>query len=325
VAASLVPMWLLLQPRGHLGGYFLLVALAGGALGILFGGHPVRYPAFISWSTARGETLFPLLFITIACGACSGFHALVASGTTSRQLRRETDARPIGYGAMLMEGMVAVVSLCCVMMLAPAAIGPQPKPNYIYAAGMGQFLKVAFVPEAFAVSFALLAFTTFVYDTLDVSMRLARYILQEFTGWHGRLGRWTATLASAAVPLFFVLQRTVDAAGRPLPVWRAFWPLFGACNQLLAALALVGITVWLIQAYRARWAWLVTGLPTLWMYTMSTWALLGFIRAGFFPGGRPVLPHDAVPWAALVLVLLAVLILVEAIRGFTVRPAPASA
>lgn len=130
-AASLVPVWLLLQPRGHLGGYFLYCALGAGLLGVLFGGRGVEYPAFTGWSTAKGEMLFPMLFITIACGACSGFHALIASGTTSKQLERETDARPVGYGAMLLEGMVAVISLCCLMML-PRDSGIS-NPNYIYA------------------------------------------------------------------------------------------------------------------------------------------------------------------------------------------------
>jgi carbon starvation protein len=117
--ASIVPVWILLQPRGHLGGYFLYIALAGGAAGLLLGGNPIQFPAFRGWRSPDGQTLFPVLFITIACGACSGFHSLIASGTTSKQLRIETDAKPVGYGAMLLEAMVAIVSLCCVMMLAP--------------------------------------------------------------------------------------------------------------------------------------------------------------------------------------------------------------
>ncbi|MFM8804345.1 MAG: carbon starvation protein A, partial [Planctomycetia bacterium] len=124
LVAAMVPMWLLLQPRGHLGGCFLYVALAGAAIGLVAsdrlvaGDSAIRYPAFTSWQTAKAGSLIPMLFITIACGACSGFHSLIASGTTSKQLRRETDARPIGYGTMLLEAMVAIVSLACVMVLA---------------------------------------------------------------------------------------------------------------------------------------------------------------------------------------------------------------
>lgn len=314
-AASLVPMWLLLQPRGHLGGYFLLVALVGGMLGLMFGGKPLHYPAFTAWTTPKGDTLFPILFITIACGACSGFHAIIASGTTSKQLRKETDAKFIGYGSMLLEGMVAVVSLCCVMILTKeAASALAGKPNYIYANGIGSFLQVIGIPVAFGISFGLLAFTTFVYDTLDVCTRLGRYIAQELTGWQGMAGRWFATALTAGVPLFFVVQTVTDAAGKPIPAWRVFWGLFGASNQLLAALTLVAVTVWLYRTYHARWVWWVTGLPTVWMYAMSTWALLTYVRKGFFTmeGQFKGLPSDPVPWVAILLIVLAALVLIEA-------------
>jgi carbon starvation protein len=108
--ASVIPMWLLLQPRGQLGGYFLYAALGAGALGILLGGQPIEQPMFKGFVQEKGN-LFPFLFITIACGACSGFHSLIASGTTSKQLKVESNAKPIGYGAMLLEAMVAIVSL----------------------------------------------------------------------------------------------------------------------------------------------------------------------------------------------------------------------
>ncbi len=317
--ASLVPVWILLQPRGHLGGYFLFVALAGGMLGIIFGGKGIEYPAFTGWvwSTPKGETfpLFPLLFITIACGACSGFHSLIASGTTSKQLRYETDAKLVGYGSMLMEAMVAVVSLCCVMMLSHSAgtalIG---KPNLIYAQGVGSFLSVMGIPAAFGISFGLLAFTTFVYDTLDVCTRLGRYIVQELTGWQNQFGRWIGTAVTILVPIVFVAQVMVDAAGNPIPAWRTFWPLFGASNQLLAALTLIGVTVWLYRTYRSRWVWYVTGLPTVFMYIMSSWALVRFIAEGFLPDEAFTIPADPVPWVALILVGLAMLLLVEAFR-----------
>jgi carbon starvation protein len=329
--ASVVPMWLLLQPRGHLGGYFLFAVLLGSIAGIVLGDHPIRYPAFTGWSTAKGDTLAPVLFITIACGACSGFHSIVASGTTSKQLRRETDAKPVAYGAMLLEALVAVVALSCVMMLAPSSpvLAGGPKPNYIFGAGLGAFLGVLHIPPEFAVTFALLAFTTFVYDTLDVCTRLGRYILQELTGWKGRAGRLAATAIMAATPLVFVMQTATDAGGKAVPAWRAFWGLFGASNQLLAALTLVGVTVWLYRTYRARWVWPVAGLPALWMYAMSTWALAGFIRKGFFAAdGSLKPPADAVPWAALILCVLAVILLIEAVRavlGHRATPPPAAA
>ncbi len=311
--ASVIPMWLLLQPRGHLGGFFLFIALGGGALGLIFGGKTVKYPAFIGWESLQGQPLFPLLFVTIACGACSGFHSMIASGTTSKQLRRETDARLVGYGTMLMEGMVAVVSLACVMMLRPSddlITGPgNPKPNLLYAQGIGSFLAVLGIPGSFGVSFGLMAFTTFVYDTLDVCTRLGRYILQELTGWNTRLGRAVCTAATAGVPLIFLLRQPIQG-GKVTPTWRIFWDLFGASNQLLAALTLIGVTVWLWQTRRARWVWFVTGLPAVLMYLMSTWALGRIIYSTYLKTGFHL---DLVAWVAVVLMALAALMLVEAI------------
>lgn len=314
--AAVVPVWLLLQPRGHLGGYFLYFALGAGALGLVLGGKKIEYPAFNGWGIMDGsgaeKTLFPMLFITIACGACSGFHSMIASGTTSKQLSRETDARVIGYGAMLLEAMVAVVSLCCVMMFAKGA--PELKgikANVIYAHGIGSFLEVIGIPKALGMSFALMAFTTFVYDTLDVCARLGRYILQELTGWRGPVGRAVVTALTAGVPLFFLLRHPTDAA---TPVWMTFWNLFGASNQLLAALTLLGVTVWLWRTRRAAWVWVVTGLPCAFMYVMSIWALASLTLPHFVVDGAWAVPHDPVPWVGLVLMALAGLMLVEAVR-----------
>jgi len=328
LVASVVPMWILLQPRGHLGGYFLYAALAAGVLGIVFGGRTAEYPAFKGWSSAAGEPMLPLLLITVACGACSGFHALVASGTTSKQLRSELDAKPIAYGAMILEALVAVVSLSCLMMLKSDAqpLRGAPSPNLIYGFGMCNFLGLVGVPAAFGISFALLAFTTFVYDTLDVSTRLGRYILQELTGWQGRFGRWVATAMTAGVPLFFVTQKAVDAKDNAIPAWKVFWSLFGASNQLLAALTLMGLTVWLARTRRAWWVWFVTGVPTAIMYVMSGWALLRSVRAGFFDAEGNL--RKAVPSAstvvALVLVVLAAVLLIEMVIALTRKREPAA-
>ncbi len=314
--ASVVPMWLLLQPRGHLGGLFLYVALAAAALGLIFGGKTAQFPAFVGW-TANAGPMMPMLFVTIACGACSGFHALVASGTTCKQLKRETDAKLVGYGAMLMEGLVAVVSLCCVMMLAKdSSLLRSVKPNYLYANGIGSFLGVVGIPAAFGISFGLMAFTTFVYDTLDVCTRLGRYVVQELTGWRGRLGRAFATGITVVVPLLFLLVTPVDSVtGKAKEAWKVYWNLFGASNQLLAALTLLGVTVWLWRTRRAAWVWAVTGLPAAWMYVVSVWALVRIIGAGFAGG----IPRQPLPWVALLLVGLAALVLIEAFRVF-IRP-----
>jgi carbon starvation protein len=157
-----------------------------------------------------------------------------------------------------------------------------------------------------------MAFTTFVYDTLDVCTRLGRYILQELTGWRGRGGRAFGTALTAGVPLFFLLRHPSTAT---TPVWRVFWDLFGASNQLLAALTLLGVTVWLWRTRRAAWVWIVTGLPTVWMYVMSTWALASMTLPKFRGAdGAWSLPRDPVPWIGLVLLWLAALMLIEAVR-----------
>jgi carbon starvation protein len=312
--ASLAPAWLLLQPRGQLGGYFLYAALGAGALGVLVGRKEIQYPAFRGWTGSDGEnilTLFPFLFITIACGACSGFHSLIASGTTSKQLQRESHARPIAYGSMLLEAMVAIVSLCCLMMLTlDAAAGKGP--NFLYANGIGAFLTLLGVPLALGVAFGLMAFTTFVYDTLDVCTRLGRYILQELFEWRSATGRAVATALTVAAPIPFLLWQRLNDQGALVPVWKVFWSLFGASNQLLAALTLLGVTVWLWRTVRKPWVWFVVGLPTVWMYTMSMWALAIMIsrpwRAGVWTS-----TDGMVGSVGLVLFFLGALLLVEAV------------
>jgi carbon starvation protein CstA len=126
--ASTTPVWILLQPRDYLSSYLLYASVLAGFFGILCGGFAVHYPAFNAWYAPQLGALFPILFITVACGACSGFHAVVASGTSSKQLDRESDARLVGYGAMLIEGLVAVIALATVIMLPrdDALVGKPP-------------------------------------------------------------------------------------------------------------------------------------------------------------------------------------------------------
>ncbi len=316
--ASVTPMWLLLQPRGQLGGYFLYAALGAGALGIILGGNEIQQPKFIGWDAPMGS-LFPMLFITIACGACSGFHSLICSGTTSKQLKTEGSARTIGYGAMLLEAMVAIVSLCCVMLLPVGSDLTKASPNFIYANGIGSFMESLGFARSLGVAFALMAFNTFVYDTLDVCTRLGRFIFQELTGWKSTGGRWFGTLLTAGVPIFFVMRQTLDAKGNVIPVWKTFWSLFGASNQLLAALTLLGVTVWLWRTRREAWVLVVTGIPAVFMYAMSAWALSSIIQSKFAKG----INADPVAWIAVVLVVLAALMLVEGILAILRRDQPA--
>lgn len=273
IVASLVPVWALLQPRGYLGGFVLYTALALGIIGIFFGGYTIEQPTFKSWDIG-GMTgmLFPFLFVTIACGACSGFHGLVCSGTTSKQIDKESHTRSVGYGAMLAEGFVAFIALVTIMIVA-ADVVKGVSPGKIYGDGIGNFLTIIIGEQNknFAITLGAMAFSTFVFDTLDVSLRLGRYIVQELFGLKGKLGAIVGTLATIAVPLVCVMIA-------PKGSWSDFWTLFGASNQLLAALTLLSITAWLYQA-RQRIAF--TLIPMLFVLTITIWALGSLVYGNF--------------------------------------------
>lgn len=309
LVASLAPVWILLQPRGYLGGFFLYVTLAAGVIGLFLGGETVQYPAFIGWTSERGFPLFPILFVTVACGACSGFHGIVCSGTTSKQISRETHCHAVGYGAMLLEGLVAIVALATVMVLARGDALASGSPDRIYAEGLSRFVGNFGIPRDFARSFALLAFTTFIYDTLDVTTRLARYVLQELLGWRGEKGRITATVLSLGLPLFCVSLKMTGADGAVLPAWKVFWTLFGTSNQLLAALTLMMLSLWLRKNGKR---WQLAAVPMIFMLVMTLWSL-GLLVVPQITGwmhGGPV--PDTIAAVAALLLTLAVLLLVEA-------------
>jgi carbon starvation protein len=270
VVASLIPVWALLQPRGYLGGFVLYSAIAVGVIGVFFGGYTIQQPAFKSFDVG-GLTgmMFPFLFVTIACGACSGFHGLVCSGTTSKQIDKESHSQPVGYGAMLGEGFVAFIALVTVMVAtSDALVGPDGKSlsaGKIYGNGIGNFLTLIIGQEnlKFAITFGAMAFSTFVFDTLDVTMRLGRYLVQELMGIPGRIGALLGTLITVALPFALILFAKPGS-------YVEFWTLFGASNQLLAALTLLSITAWL---YKARRRIAFTLIPMFFVLVITLWAL----------------------------------------------------
>lgn len=314
--AGIVPVWSLLQPRGHLGGYFLYATLVVSFIGIIFGGFPTQYPA---WTHAFGSNdfwapMFPMLFITVACGACSGFHSLVSSGTTSKQLAKESDAKPIGYGMMLAEAVVALIALSTVMILPQGDAILSKSPNFVYANGLGSFMELIGLGKAFGISFGLMAFTTFVYDTLDVCTRLGRFIIQELTGWKGWSGRILSTVLIGGVPLILMSINLTDPTGKPIAIWSLFWKTFGSSNQLLAALALIGITVWLQRTAKNRKAWYATIIPSIFMFIMSTWALFNTFKSYTFKDGSFMMPvgtNVIVPVLCLIYLFLAIWVVIE--------------
>jgi carbon starvation protein len=181
--ASTTPVWILLQPRDYLSSYLLYASVAGGFIGILFGGLSIRFPALAAWSNPQLGALVPILFITVACGSCSGFHAVVASGTSSKQLDRESDARLVGYGAMLIEGLVAVMALVTVMILAQGDPLLRQAPLTIYGRGMGKFLGALGLPEKLGYSFGLLALSTFILTTAVTSPRWPPWRCRRSSSW----------------------------------------------------------------------------------------------------------------------------------------------
>ena len=308
--ASLLPLWLLQQPRGYLGGFVLYLALGIGAIGILFGGFEIRQPAFIQSSGSKmEELLFPFLFVTIACGACSGFHGLVCGGTTSRQIAKESHCKPIGYGAMLLEGLVALIAVATVIIVAPGEIAGRA-PGKLYGDGIATFISVIFGKQAFffAATFGAMAFSTFVFDTLDVATRLGRYLLQELFGRQSRAAGVAGSLATAGVSLLVLLSAQPGS-------WRQFWVLFGTSNQLLASLTLLGITVWLYREGKRYW---YTLLPMLFVFAVTITALLIQMWVGLSALRRLGFSFDSAILngaVSLVLLLLSLVFVVEALRS----------
>ncbi len=293
--ASLTPVWLLLQPRGYLGGFVLYLAIGVGVVGLFFGGFEIQQPAFKGFSVGGATgSLFPFLFVTIACGACSGFHGLVCSGTTSKQIAKESHCHPVGYGAMLMEGFVAVIALSTVMIISNAEMAGKGA-GTIYGIGLGRFFAVVLGEKhlAFAITFGAMAFSTFVFDTLDVSTRLGRYILQELFGWSSRMGGWVATGLTVGTPMLFLLIA-------PPGSWRSFWTLFGTSNQLLAALSLMGVSVWLQRLGKKYW---YTLAPTVFVSVVTLTSLVLQLKEAFLPTATRMTQVNGM--VALVLLLLA--------------------
>jgi carbon starvation protein len=315
--ASLTPVWALLQPRGYLGGFVLYLALFVGTVGMFFGGFEIKQEAFKTWN-APGATgaLFPFLFVTIACGACSGFHGLVCSGTTSKQIGKESDCRSIGYGAMLLEAFVALIALATVMIVATSdTVGKAP--GTIYGAGLGRFLAGMIGEEhlLFATTFGAMAFSTFVFDTLDVCTRLGRYILQELLGWTSRAGALAATAITVVTPAIFL-----EASGEGS--YRIFWTLFGTSNQLLAGLTLLGVSVWLRKSGRRYW---YTIAPMVFVMTITVWSLALQISTAFGAlangtGGFDTTTLNGI--VAVALMALAALLVVDGARELR-APVPA--
>ncbi|MBO5339784.1 MAG: carbon starvation protein A [Oscillospiraceae bacterium] len=270
LVASVAPVWILLQPRDYLSSFLLygmMIIAAVGVLGASFSGHAVTsMPAFTGWTdtmTVNANTgapaslgsLFPALFITIACGAISGFHSLVGSGTSSKQLDKESDAKPIAYGGMLIECALALVSLCAVAFvwdrysLEFGAEGFLRAPTAVFATGLSEMVAtIPFLASAKSTLYTLLILTVSVFclTSLDTATRLARYMFQEFWLKPGETYKDVKGFkAILCKPIVATAITVVLGVGLGMGGYSTIWPLFGAANQLLAALALLAVCAWL--------------------------------------------------------------------------------
>ena len=241
--ASVTPVWILLQPRDYLNSFLLYALIIGGIVGIFVKNPRIEFPVYTHFN-AYGP-LFPILFVTVACGAISGFHSLVASGTTSKQLDCESDARLIGYGGMLIEAVLAVVALITAVVLIPARyqeILPQEGggPIAVFAQGVGGFMNGFGIPLKVGVTFAALAISAFAMTTLDTATRLARFSFQE-------ISESLPIIASLGRNRFIATLLTIIAAAALAfsGSSETIWPLFGSANQMLAAMALLAVSVWM--------------------------------------------------------------------------------
>lgn len=301
LAASVAPVWILLQPRDYLSSYLLYGMIALAVIGIIGSGAmgattSLDIPAFTGFTATAGDSkvaasgfLFPALFITIACGAISGFHSLVSSGTTSKQLDKEGHALPIAFGGMLLECFVAVISLCAVAFVFSGYMdGTYASPTQVFAAGLSQML--GFIPGLestvdIAYALLILAVSVFCLTSLDTATRLGRYMFQELftphgmrtsevTGWRKALvNPWVATIVTVVLGIWLGMTG-----------YQLVWPLFGAANQLLAALGLLAVCAWLGNAGRNNkmfyfpMAFML--IVTLTSLVMTVWTKIGALAAG---------------------------------------------
>ena len=323
--ASVTPVWILLQPRDYLSSFLLYGMMIVAVVGIV-GAHPtIDIPAFTGFvdQATNGSgvslgTLFPALFITIACGAISGFHSLVGSGTTAKQLDNERDARPIAYGGMLIECALALISLCAVGYIWKEYVpGGVTTPTAVFATGISRMCAtIPFLAGAEHVIYSLLilAVSAFCLTSLDTATRLARYMFQEF--WLNPGEDVTSVTGFRAIlvkPIVATLITVVLGIFLGLNGYANIWALFGAANQLLAALGLMAVATWLGQIgknnkmfFIPMFFMLIVTICSLLLTIKTNLGAIGAEGAGSWPIVRLVL--------AVLLIVLSLILAVKAVK-----------
>lgn len=320
--ASVTPVWILLQPRDYLSSFLLYAMLFIAFVGVV-GAHPdidpKLFPAFTGFAVetkAGTQYLFPILFTTVACGAISGFHSLVSSGTTSKQLDKETDAKPIAYGGMLLECVLAVLTLCAIAYARQT--GHTKGVTDIFAGGIAAM--VATIPgleglETILYTLLVLTYSAFCLTSLDTATRLARFMFQEFWLEPGQTAAdiksgWKKIMVN---PYFATLLTVILGVMLGMNGFQKIWGLFGAANQLLAGLGLLAVCTWLGNAGKNNKMFLI---PMGFMSIVTVSSLIIIINnqlAVISKGGADWGPYAQVVIGSL-LVVLAVILVVEGIK-----------
>ncbi len=329
LAASVAPVWILLQPRDYLSSfllYFMMLVAVVGIIGCgLTGGAQMDIPAFTGFKDTLAPTgaslgyMFPALFVTIACGAISGFHSLVGSGTTAKQLNNEKDAQPIAYGGMLIECALAIISLCAVGYIwANYASGETVTPTVVFATGISKMLGT--IPglggtEKIAYTLLVLTVSVFCLTSLDTATRLARYMFQEFWLEPGETYKdVTGYKKTLTNPFAATLITVVLGIGLGLTGYANIWPLFGAANQLLAALGLLAVAAWLGKAGKNNKMFL---FPMAFMLVVTITSLCFTLKtnfAGISAGGEGVTWCIVRAVISALLIILAVILAVDGVK-----------
>ena len=322
--ASVAPVWILLQPRDYLSSFLLygmmIIAFVGvvGA-GITGNNLSMEIPAFTGWvdtisATSLG-TMFPALFVTIACGAISGFHSLVGSGTTSKQLDHERDAKPIAYGGMLIECALALISLCAVGYVWADYVAGTRTPTVVFASGLsGMVSTIPGLGATKDVIYTLLVLTVsaFCLTSLDTATRLARYMFQEFWLKPGETYKdVTGIKATLCNPIVATAITVVLGVGLGMTGYSKIWPLFGAANQLLAGLALLTVCAWLGNIGRNNKMFYI---PMVFMMIVTIWSLFQTVtnRIGQITSDNPEVLAK-VDWGTYAQAILGALLIVLAL------------
>ena len=320
--ASVAPVWILLQPRDYLSSFLLygmmIIAFVGvlGA-GIMGQNTALEIPMFTEWKdpmTGLG-TMFPALFVTIACGAISGFHSLVGSGTTSKQLDHERDAKPIAYGGMLIECALALISLCAVGYVWADYVAGTRTPTVVFASGLsGMVSTIPGLGATKDVIYTLLVLTVsaFCLTSLDTATRLARYMFQEFWLKPGETYKdVTGIKATLCNPVVATAITVVLGVGLGMTGYSKIWPLFGAANQLLAGLALLTVCAWLGNIGRNNKMFYI---PMVFMMIVTIWSLFQTVtnRIGQITSDNPEVLAK-VDWGTYAQAILGALLIVLAL------------